>query len=203
MNRYVVDFLILPLIGALHGWVTNKLAIWLLFNPKTPISVWGTRWQIQGVLPKRKETIADSLAEVVETDLLSQEDIKKFIKDAELLQQATKMIQERIMERVEGQFPRWMPTAIRIPALEYISDIISKELNHLIHNLYDDLERLQQMIPIRQIVHDRLMQLDFVELEQLVRKVAKQELTFIEWLGFYMGLGIGLVQGVFLILIGH
>jgi uncharacterized membrane protein YheB (UPF0754 family) len=203
MNRYVVDFLILPLIGALHGWITNKLAIWLLFNPKTPYRVWGTRWQIQGVLPKRKENIANSLAEVVETDLLSQEDIKKFIKDAELLQQATKMIHERIMERVEVQFPRWMPTAIRIPALEYISDIVSKELNHLIHNLYDDIERLQNMIPIRQIVHDRLIQLDFVELEQLVRKVARQELTFIEWLGFYMGLGIGLVQGVFLIIIGH
>ncbi|GIM47253.1 hypothetical protein DNHGIG_28020 [Collibacillus ludicampi] len=203
MNRYVVDFLILPLIGALHGWITNKLAIWLLFNPKNPYRVWGTRWQIQGVLPKRKENIANSLAEVVETDLLSQEDIKKFIKDAELLQQATKMIHERIMERVEVQFPRWMPTAIRIPALEYISDIVSKELNHLIHNLYDDIERLQNMIPIRQIVHDRLIQLDFVELEQLVRKVARQELTFIEWLGFYMGLGIGLVQGVFLIIIGH
>jgi uncharacterized membrane protein YheB (UPF0754 family) len=203
MNRYVVDFLILPLIGALHGWVTNKLAIWLLFNPKIPYRVWGTRWKIQGVLPKRKETIANSLAEVVETDLLSQEDIKKFIKDAELLQQATKMIHERIMERVEVQFPRWMPTAIRIPALEYISDIVSKELNHLIQNLYNDIERLQNMIPIRQIVHDRLMQLDFVELEQLVRKVARQELSFIEWLGFYMGLGIGLVQGVFLIIIGH
>lgn len=203
MNRFVVDFLILPMIGAVHGWLTNKLAIWLLFNPKTPFRILGTPWQLQGVLPKRKQIIAESLADVVESDLLSHEDVKKYIKDASLLQQASVMIQRRIMERIELHFPRWIPNGIRTPILDYMAEMVLKELERLLHELFEDIDQLQRLIPLRQIVHERLMQLDFHELERLVRKVAKQELSFIEWLGFYMGLGIGLVQGVFLILIGH
>jgi len=50
-------FIILILTGMIIGWLTNWVAIKLLFSPKKPI------FGIQGVIPKRKEKIAEKIAE--------------------------------------------------------------------------------------------------------------------------------------------
>ena len=50
------DFIILPLTGFIIGYFTNWLAIKLLFWPRKKIL------GIQGIVPKRKEQIAESLS---------------------------------------------------------------------------------------------------------------------------------------------
>ena len=52
-----INFIILPLTGAIIGLFTNWLAIKLLFLPRKPIL------GIQGIIPKRKEKIAEKIAE--------------------------------------------------------------------------------------------------------------------------------------------
>lgn len=203
LDKYIVDFAILPVIGAVHGYITNKIAIWMLFNPKEPAKIPIVNYSIQGLLPKRKDVIAKSLSEVVEHDLLSQDDIKKYIKDNDIFIKTVPVIHQHLMDRIEMQLPKWIPSVIRKPIIEYISETIMKELFLLVENMGDYIEGLQSMLPIKELVYEKLIKLNFSELENLVRKVASKELKFIEWLGFYMGLCIGLVQGVFLILIGH
>jgi len=53
----IKNFIILPIIGMLIGFTTNWLAIKLLFWPKKKIL------GIQGVIPKRKNKIAEKIAE--------------------------------------------------------------------------------------------------------------------------------------------
>ncbi|MDI6605368.1 MAG: DUF445 family protein [Thermoanaerobacteraceae bacterium] len=203
MNKYVVDFIFLPLIGAFHGYLTNKVAIWLLFNPKEPIRIPIIKYDIQGVLPKRKAAIADSLADVVENELFSQNDIKKFFQENKIFIKSIPMIHQHIMNRIEEQLPKWIPIVIRRSIMDYLSNVMMKELFSLFKQFGDYIEEVQTALPIKDIVKDKILKLNFTELELLVRKVAKKELSFIEWLGFYMGLGIGLIQGIFLIAIGH
>lgn len=203
MNRFIIDFAILPLIGAIHGYITNKIAIWMLFNPKEPFIIPIINVKIQGLLPKRKEVIADSLADVVENDLFSQDDIKKYIIDNELFVKSIPTIHKHIMDKIEKQLPRWITSGIKKYILEYLSNIVMKELFELNVNIAGNIEELETMIPIKDIVKEKIMKLNFDELEQLIRKIAKKELSFIEWLGFYMGLFIGFVQGIFLIIVGH
>jgi uncharacterized membrane protein YheB (UPF0754 family) len=203
MNKFVVDFIFLPLIGAFHGYLTNKVAIWLLFNPKEPIRIPIIKYDIQGVLPKRKAAIADSLADVVENELFSQNDIKKFFQENKVFVKSIPMIHQHIMNRIEEQLPKWIPIVIRRSIMDYLSNVMMKELFSLFKQFGDYIEEVQTALPIKDIVKDKILKLNFSELELLVRKVAKKELSFIEWLGFYMGLGIGLIQGIFLIAIGH
>lgn len=203
MNKFVVDFIFLPLIGAFHGYLTNKVAICLLFNPKEPIRIPIIKYDIQGVLPKRKAAIADSLADVVENELFSQNDIKKFFQENKVFVKSIPMIHQHIMNRIEEQLPKWIPIVIRRSIMDYLSNVMMKELFSLFKQFGDYIEEVQTALPIKDIVKDKILKLNFSELELLVRKVAKKELSFIEWLGFYMGLGIGLIQGIFLIAIGH
>lgn len=61
------------LLGGLIGYVTNMLAIWMLFNPKKKI------FGIQGVIPKRKNDIAVGFANVIEEQLINHKSISNFL----------------------------------------------------------------------------------------------------------------------------
>jgi hypothetical protein len=54
------DLLLPPVVGAVIGWLTNYVAIKLLFRPHVPFSLLG--YQVQGVIPKRRKEIARSMA---------------------------------------------------------------------------------------------------------------------------------------------
>lgn len=55
-HKLYSDFLMLPLTGFVIGYFTNWLAIKLLFWPKQKV------FGLQGLIPKRKEQIAESLS---------------------------------------------------------------------------------------------------------------------------------------------
>ena len=69
----VTTILVLALIGALIGWITNILAIKLLFKPLVPFNILGIK--IQGLIPKRRAEIAKNIGDIVENELLSMNDI--------------------------------------------------------------------------------------------------------------------------------
>lgn len=74
--------LLLAVVGALIGWSTNVVAIKLMFRPLEPLKIPGTRFTIQGLIPKRKTEIAKSIGDVISEELLSIEQIMdKFLID--------------------------------------------------------------------------------------------------------------------------
>lgn len=65
-----------------YGWITNILAIKLLFRPLRPYKIPLLNYEIQGLLPKRKAEIASNIGKTVDEELLSIEDIlNKMIED--------------------------------------------------------------------------------------------------------------------------
>ncbi len=65
----------IPLISALIGWITNYLAVKMIFRPHIPIKILGITFH--GILPKRKSALAHEIGETVERELISHDDIKK------------------------------------------------------------------------------------------------------------------------------
>ncbi len=75
----------LPVVlGALIGYITNVLAVWMIFNPKRPILGY------VGVLPRRKRDIALRLGEMIERELVNPESILR------LLQSRKREIEEAV-----------------------------------------------------------------------------------------------------------
>ena len=65
----------LTIVGGLIGWITNILAIKLLFRPITPVKIPILNIEILGLIPKRKNEIAANIGEVISNELLSMDDI--------------------------------------------------------------------------------------------------------------------------------
>ena len=73
--------IVLPLVlGALIGYVTNYIAVRMLFRPYRAVKI-GSRTLpfTPGVIPKNKQRIAKACGAAVESSLFSQDDIKKAI----------------------------------------------------------------------------------------------------------------------------
>lgn len=73
--------IILPLVlGAVIGYVTNYIAVKMLFRPYNPVKIGGRTLPFTpGVIPKNKSRIAKACGAAVESSLFSQDDIKDAI----------------------------------------------------------------------------------------------------------------------------
>ncbi len=71
LARFVPDLrcLVFPFVGALIGYITNVLAVWMIFNPKKPKNFKLFKWQ--GLVPKSKPRISENLSTTVEKELVN------------------------------------------------------------------------------------------------------------------------------------
>jgi len=79
MNTYLL-WIVPPVAGALIGYVTNAVAVKMLFRPLKEIRVFGTRRGggirlpfTPGVLPRQRRRLADNIGAMVERELLTEE----------------------------------------------------------------------------------------------------------------------------------
>lgn len=72
-----------PIIGSMIGYVTNFIAVKMLFRPLYPVKIGD--WTLPftpGIFPKRKEQLAKALGNAVGNNLLTSEDVKNmFLKE--------------------------------------------------------------------------------------------------------------------------
>ena len=188
----------IPLISALIGYLTNVIAIKLLFWPVKPVNIAG--FKIQGLLPKRQTEIAASLGILIEEQLLSLEDL--FIQaDTPLIrQQLTEKLVSTVLARMSAMLPRFTPNRLVQAILDLTEKMIRQETPAVINEvLADGKAYLQENIKIKSIIEEKIIDLDFLELEDIVKGVSTSEIRFIEVLGGILGLMIGLVQVLILL----
>ena len=72
-----LPWVVFPLVGALIGWATNWLAVKMLFRPHRPVGFGPLRFQ--GVVPRRQKDLAENIADTVQEELISPEDIADLV----------------------------------------------------------------------------------------------------------------------------
>lgn len=87
--------IIRPLIGAVIGYVTNWIAVKMLFRPIKPIKIGKIKLPFTpGIIPKNKSQIAESIGDTISKELLSEESIKENLLSSEIKENVrTKIIE--------------------------------------------------------------------------------------------------------------
>jgi uncharacterized membrane protein YheB (UPF0754 family) len=84
-----------PLLGAVIGYVTNAIAIRMLFRPLTEIRLLGVRLPLTpGIIPKQRIQLADSIGQMVSKELLTEEAVRR--------QLATEDFQIRLEQNIDA-----------------------------------------------------------------------------------------------------
>jgi uncharacterized membrane protein YheB (UPF0754 family) len=198
MNNFTT-ILILTIVGGLIGWITNILAIKLLFRPINPIKIPILNIEILGLIPKRKNEIATNIGEVISNELLSIDDIlEQALKNSDG-ENFNSYIIDKIKNIINEKL-NIIPMPFRMMASPYIDEILNKEVPSAINEISDDLlNKAKENVNIQEIVEEKINELDLEKLEDIIIKVAKKELKHIEILGLVLGAIIGVLQGILVI----
>lgn len=198
MNNFTT-ILILTIVGGLIGWITNILAIKLLFRPINPINIPILNIEILGLIPKRKNEIASNIGEVISNELLSIDDIlNQALKNSDR-ENFNSYIIDKIKNIINEKL-NIIPMPFRMMASPYIDEILNKEVPSAINEISTDLlNKAKENVNIQEIVEKKINELDLEKLEDIIIKVAKKELKHIEILGLVLGAIIGVLQGILVI----
>ncbi|ABI68398.1 DUF445 domain-containing protein [Syntrophomonas wolfei] len=183
----------IPLISAGIGYMTNVVAIRLLFWPKKPIRI--MFFEIYGLLPKRQAEIAAQLGQLVEEQLLSIDDLFDRIDTPETYSRLSSELSHIVRGKLYALLPRIIPGKVSALIVDNLDRILQQEAPAIFKQLLTTgRDYLNEEVQIKQIVENRVMALDLDELEMMIRGVSGTEIRFIELLGGILGFIIGLVQ---------
>ncbi|WP_286313189.1 DUF445 domain-containing protein [Romboutsia ilealis] len=200
MNN-IIRILILAIIGGLIGYITNVIAIKLIFRPINPIKVPIFNIEIIGMIPKRKKEIAINIGRIVEEQFLSIDEITNNL----VTEQDKEYIIDYIKVKIKLILNEKMvliPSTIRSLVQNYISEIIEDEVREGIDELCEEIiAKASNRINIKEIIENKINELDLYELEIIILQIVKNELRHIEILGLILGFFIGIVQGIITIFI--
>ncbi len=202
-SQFSVAIYSLPLITALIGWVTNYIAIKMLFHPRKPIKC--LFFEVQGILPRRQPDIAVQLGKIVADDLLSSDDLvsqltnqrSREIYEEYINQQSETFIRDKL--RRVGVVSRLL---LRSQTLAKIKLAFADELMEQLPSLVERLTLADSgSLDVQQLVEDKVRNFSSDRLEKILYDILAKEFRFIEILGAVLGFVIGSLQLTFILLL--
>jgi uncharacterized membrane protein YheB (UPF0754 family) len=188
--------LLIPVISAFIGWVTNWVAIKMLFHPRQPKKILGITFQ--GIFPKRQKQFAEKLGKLVSDEFLSFSDIEEKISNPENL--------KKIMPTIEAHIDDFLRTRLsnEMPVISmFIGDKTINKLKEAfmveIETLFPKVMRqyaanLKTELDLEQIVISKVSSFSSDKLEEVLLQIMSKEFRFVEIIGAVIGFIIGVVQ---------
>ena len=184
-----------PFVGAVIGWLTNYVAIKLLFRPLRPVKVLG--FTLQGLIPKRRREIARSIARTIEREVLNREDLAGLLKNMNWKEEIEEIVDEYVSHRLASHKLRPIPV-IGLATESLVNQIkykLTRDLVKLMEDRKDGLlDRFKEKVDINTIMVSRIDNLNFERFESRLTDFIARELKHLEYLGGVMGFIIGLAQ---------
>ena len=186
---------LLPFIGAITGWVTNWVAVKMLFHPKEPKNF--GLFKVQGVFPKRQKLMAEKLGHIVAAELFSIDDVVEKMKSAdntEVLGFVESKIDNFINVKLSGSMPMLamflnddLKNKIKTTLMEVIAEVIPGVIDSYANKLKNEVD-------VEAIVYEKVLNFSSDKLEEILYSIMKKEFKFIELLGGVLGFLIGIIQ---------
>lgn len=191
-----IKLLLIVGIGAGIGWVTNYVAIKMLFRPYKEINL--GLFKIQGLLPKRKHEIGESIAEVIQTELVSLQEILKSLDGEKLEKEMSVVIDKILEEKLQSEITRNFPMLAMFLSSEMLEKIKSVIKNSILENKDNIVEMfsnyLKENVDFKGIIVKNVDAFSLEKLEEVTYTLAAREFKHIEVIGAILGAIIGFVQ---------
>ena len=179
----ILRFFVYPVVGSLLGFITNFIAIKLLFHPRKKVL------GVQGLLPKRQSDIAARAGTIVNDHLVNSEAIRTRI-DRDKLMAAIDRFLDQNGQRVLG---------IPLGGLSFMRGTLKNIIASLLidRDGYFNRKIIESFIDegmVSGIVEQRINSFDVGVLEKLIKKASGPEINFIIFSGAILGFIIGLAE---------
>ena len=197
------QFLIMIIISGAIGWITNWVAIKMLFRPHKEINF--GLFKIQGLIPKRRAEIGTGIANIIQNELISVKDVISNIDRVEFSKRLNDLIDDVLDKNLKKKVKE------KFPLLQvFFSDKVAKDVGNTIKDIVmENQEKIfeifsnyaEENIDFEVIISDKISNFSLDKLEEIITLLAKKELKHIEVIGAILGMLIGAVQYLITLLI--
>ena len=192
----ILKCFLLVSIGAMIGWITNFIAIKMLFRPYKEMNF--LFFKIQGLIPKRRSEIAVSIADTVQKELISLKDITNSLNADELEEKMGAVIDKILEEKLESEITKKFPMLAMFLSDEIINKIKSMIKTSILENKETIINMftsyLEEKVDFKKIIIENVEAFSLEKLEEITYSLAKKELKHIEVIGAILGGIIGIFQ---------
>lgn len=213
-----------PILGAFIGYITNWLAIKMLFRPFEPKYIFGFKIPFTpGLIPKRRKEIAEAIAKTVEEHILPQEKLMKLFEDSnykERLHKRIELVIDDLIESIVSDIRKTIKEGISLGKINIKGTIVLSAIDVLLDKAIDNLKEklkkkliekasdkiekhIEEELPImigqlkiREMVIETFMEIDIETLEKIVIGFSEDQLKHITYTGAALGFLIGVVQSL-------
>jgi len=163
-------------------------------------------FKIQGLIPKRRDEISENIADVVEKELISVDDIENKLKEVEfddgmIEKVLDKLVEEKLKKSILEKNP-----LLKMIINDSMVDKIKKYFKNMILENKDEI--LSEMIKIgkekidfKEIILEKMKNFSLEEIEKIILSISKNELKHIEIIGGVLGGLIAVFQFLFMVLL--
>ncbi len=188
--------LLIPVISGFIGWITNLVAIKMLFHPKNPVKILGITFQ--GIFPKRQQQFAEKLGKLVGQELLSFAEIEAQLTAKDNLSKLSPLVESHLDHFLRNKLSAEMPVIsafIGEKTIQKLKTVFLEEMNILFPELMKKYaQHLEEDLDLERIVTDKVANFSSEKLESLLYQIMASEFRFVEIIGAILGFMIGLLQ---------
>lgn len=192
-------YISIPFISGFIGYITKVIAIQMMFSPLEfkGIKIFGLPLGWQGIVPRKAEKMANTAVELMTSKLIQPEEIfarldpKRIAKEIEIpLMEAAEDITREVAQEYKPGLWEGMPEFARQKLIKRVQAKAPEIVEHIMREVQNDVSKY---FDIKHMVVSNLLK-DKRLLNNIFKKVGKQEFKFFSNIGFVFGFAIGLIQ---------
>lgn len=189
----------LPLGGLLVGYITNWLAIYLIFNPLHPIKV--GPFVIQGMFIKRQEEVATAYAKLVSENILTPKNIFENILHGSSSEKLVNIVRNHVQEAIDktaGFNRSLIQISSGTRAYESIKGVaVERFMEALPESIHHIFGYAEEALDMENTLNDKMASLPPEDFVGVLRPAYQED----EWKLILVGAILGAIAGFFQILI--
>jgi hypothetical protein len=184
---------LLPILGVIVGWLTNRLGMWLIFEPPAPKRILGVK--VHGLFPRRQAQAAEAYASIIASDVVTLERIGDFLlagPRGDATRKLLATVLAPVIDQAAGPYRGAVRVVVGSERFDRISSSVAKEAASRTLVPFKDPEfSRHQAGRIQVLIARRTKELPPADFVEMMRSATKED----EWMLYAHGAIMGLAGG--------
>jgi uncharacterized membrane protein YheB (UPF0754 family) len=194
ITHFVTFWWLLPILGVLVGYVTNWLALWMIYEPARPRRI--GPFTIHGLFIRRQPEVADVYARIVSDEILTMRNFGQELLEGPRRDRTRNLIETAMrpaIDRATGRARAAVRVAVGAEEYDRISRSFAAEpVEHIMSPLGDPRFSASQSATMRKLIAERMRELPPEDFSEMLRTATRQD----EWLLLLHGAVLGFAAGL-------
>jgi uncharacterized membrane protein YheB (UPF0754 family) len=184
---------VLPIGGVIIGYVTNWVALWMIFEPVEPRKIGPLK--VHGLFIRRQPEVSEVYGEIIADDIVTLRNIGDELLHGPSADRTRQMIEDSMrpaVDRAVGPARLAVRVAVGSDRYENIRESVASEaVDYTMSPLTDEEFNRRQSAAVRDLIAERMRELPHGDFSELLRSAMRED----EWLLLLHGAVLGFAAG--------